>query len=349
MVKELFWGGVALMLSALFAPVVAPAISDHFDGSVYFNPEPGHSFTDMVRWLWEMERVDWPDWIEDAPQPPPPERVHGRGLRVTYINHATLLIQTEGVNILTDPIWSTRAGPASFAGTGRVRAAGVDFDDLPPIDYVLISHDHYDHMDCPTLERLHAKHDPTFVTGLGVGRLLSARGIDSVVELDWWQAYAPGEGGLAVTFVPARHGSGRAPFRENRTLWGGFVIDSPGGQVYFAGDTGYGAFVDAIAARFGRIRLAILPIGNYEKRWFMQSQHMNPEDAVRAHRALGAPLSIGMHFSTFAEHPEQAIDAHERDLADALERHGVPGCEFVVPRFGEGRDVAPLSAGRAGR
>jgi L-ascorbate metabolism protein UlaG (beta-lactamase superfamily) len=349
MVKGLFGGGIVLMLSTLLLPAGPPAISDHFDGSVYFNAEPGHSFTDMVRWFWEMERVDWPDWVQDAPQPPPPERVYGDGLRVTYINHATVLIQTEGINILTDPIWSTRAGPAPFIGTRRVRAPGVAFEDLPPIDYVLISHDHYDHLDIPTLERLKEAHDPVFVTGLAVGKLLAAYDIVSVVELDWWQSHRLGEGGVTCTFVPARHGSGRAPFRENGTLWGGFVIDSPGGQVYFAGDTGYGEFINDVAARFGRIRLAILPIGNYEKRWFMKSQHLNPEDAVIAHRTLGAPMSIGIHFATFAEHPEQTIDAHEKDLTDALKRHGVPDCEFVIPRFGEGMDVRPLSTDKAVR
>jgi L-ascorbate metabolism protein UlaG (beta-lactamase superfamily) len=349
MSKRSFWWTIVLMLPALFLAFIPSAtaggmaVSDHCDGSVFFNPEPGHSFADMVRWLWEMERVPWPDWVQDPPQSPPPGRVYGKGLRVTYINHATILIQTEGMNILTDPIWSTRAGPLPFLGTVRVRAPGVAFEDLPPIDYVLISHDHFDHLDIPTLERLKEAHDPVFVTGLAVGELLAAHGIDNVVELDWWQSHRLGEGGVTLTFVPARHGSGRAPFRENRTLWGGFVIDSPNGQIYFAGDTGYGEFINDVAARFNRIRLAVLPIGNYEKRWFMKSQHMNPDDAVTAHKALGAPMSIGMHFATFAEHPEQAIDAHEKDLADALKKYGVPDREFRVLEFGEGREIPPLS------
>jgi L-ascorbate metabolism protein UlaG (beta-lactamase superfamily) len=333
-----------LLLPAVPLATAHPlAVSDHCDGSVFFNPEPGHSFADMVRWLWEMERVPWPDWIQDPLQQPPPERVYGNGLRVTYINHATALIQMEGINILTDPIWSERAGPVSCIGTRRVRAPGVAFEDLPPIDYVLISHDHYDHLDIPTAKRLKAEHDPVFVVGLEVGKFLRAHGIENVVELDWWQSHGPDKAGVTFTFVPARHGSGRAPFMEDRTLWGGFVIDSPGGQVYFAGDTGYGEFIDDIAARFGRIRLAVLPIGNYEKRWFMKSQHMNPEDAVTAHRALGAPMSIGMHFATFAEHPEQAIDTHEKDLAQALKKYGVRDCEFRVLGFGEGTDIPSLS------
>ncbi len=349
MSKRPFSGSIVLILSALllaFIPSAAAggmAVSDHYDGSVFFNPEPGHSFTDMVRWLWEMERVPWPDWVQDPPQSPPPERVCGNGLRVTYINHATTLIQMEGINILTDPIWSTRAGPAPFIGPRRVRAPGVAFGDLPPIDYVLISHDHYDHLDIPTAKRLKEAHDPVFITGLEVGRFLRAHGIDNVVELDWWQSHVLGDAGVTLTFVPAMHSSGRAPFMEDRTLWGGFVIDSAGGQVYFAGDTGYGEFINDIAARFGRIRLAVMPIGNYEKRWFMKSQHLNLDDAVMAHRALGAGTSIGMHFATFAEHPEQSIDAHDKDLADALKKYGVPVYEFRVLEFGEGRDIPPLS------
>jgi L-ascorbate metabolism protein UlaG (beta-lactamase superfamily) len=347
--KRLLRGGIVLMIVTLLLPVIpwasaGPlAVSDHCDGSVFFNAQAGHSFVDMIRWLRQMERVPWPDWVQDPQQPPPPERVYGNGLRVTYINHATVLIQMEGINILTDPIWSMRAGPASFLGTRRVRAPGVAFEDLPPIDYVLISHDHYDHLDIPTIERLKNDHDPVFIVGLGVGGLLAAHGIDKVIELDWWQSYNPGKGDIVLNFVPAMHASGRAPFMENKTLWGGFVIDSSGGQVYFAGDTGYGQFIGDIAAEFRRIRLAVVPIGNYEKRWFMKSQHMNPEDAVMAHRTLGSPMSIGMHYATFAEHPEQAIDAHEMDLAKALKEYGVPNREFRILGFGEGRDIPALS------
>jgi L-ascorbate metabolism protein UlaG (beta-lactamase superfamily) len=227
-------------------------------------------------------------------------------LRVTYINHATILIQMDGINILTDPIWSQRAGPASWFGVKRVRAPGVRFEQLPPIDYVLVSHDHYDHLDLPTVEKLARDHRPEFIVGLGVGRHLESCSTCRIIELDWWQAYQPAGLSMRVIFVPAQHGSGRAaPFTEGRTLWGGFVIDAPGGQVYFAGDTGFGAFVNELAERFSRIRLAVLPIGNYEKRWFMKTQHMNPEDAILVHQLLRAGQSMGMHYATFREHPEQ--------------------------------------------
>jgi L-ascorbate metabolism protein UlaG (beta-lactamase superfamily) len=338
---------VALACCAAVGCAATPAaVSPRFDGTRFRNPEPGHSAGATLRWLWQMKTVSWPGWIRDPPRPRPPGRVARGELRVTYINHATVLIQAGGVNVLTDPIWFGRAGPFSWLGARRVRAPGLPLDALPPIDVVLVSHDHYDHLDLRTLEALRQRHRARYVAGLGVGRRLAAAGIRDAVELDWWQAWqAPG---VRITFVPARHGSGRAaPFTTDRTLWGGFIIETAAGQVYFAGDTALGSFVAELRGRFATIRLAILPIGSYEKRWFMATQHMNPDDAVRAHLALGAAQSMGMHYATFAEHPEQAIDAHERDLAAALRAHGVPPDRFWILGFGEGRDVPPWPTGRA--
>ena len=323
-------------------------VSDHFDGSHFYNAEPGdHTFSDMIKWMWEMKTVDWPEWVDDPKQPAPPARVSDGRLRVTYINHATVLLQTDGLNILTDPIWSRRAGPFGWLGPARVRAPGIPIDGLPPIDYILISHDHWDHLDLPTLETIVTRDHPTILTGLGVKSLLPDEVAQNAVELDWWQSTSPSNGGMVFTFVPARHQSGRWPLVENKTLWGGFIIESPSGdQVYYAGDTGYGSFLESIHARFNRIRLAVVPIGNYEKRWIMKSQHMNPDDAVPAHVLLRAGQSMGMHYATFAEHPEQTIDAHERDLAAALSEHSVQASEFWILKFGEGRDVPPLGAAR---
>lgn len=313
--------------------------SDHFDGSSFFNKEPDHTFMDMVKWLMEMETVEWPKWIDDPIQPKPVEQVKNGELRVTYINHATILIQMNGLNILTDPIFSFRAGPVSWLGVKRVRDPGVRLEDLPKIDYVLISHDHYDHLDLPSLKTITKKHQPKHLVGLGIKKRLLKNKIHNVEELDWWQTHTTASKDVTFTFVPARHDSGRNPFFKNKTLWGGFVIESPSGQVYFAGDTGYGDFVEAIQNRFKRIRLAILPIGSYEKRWVMKPQHMNPDDAVLAHKLLGVQQSMGMHFGTFAEHPEQSIDAHEKDLAIALDKYNIPSSQFWVLQFGEGRDV----------
>ncbi len=335
------------LLSIIFLPACGAMyrgpVSSHFDGRRFFNPEPNHSFGDMVKWLWEMETVAWPRWVDDPPQPAPPERVGAGDLRVTYINHATMLLQLDELNILTDPIWSERAGPVSWLGTKRVRAPGVSFDDLPPIDVVLISHDHYDHLDLPTLRRIMDRHLPIVLAGLGVKRHLDDALAERTVELDWWQSHVDQARQVQFTFVPARHQSGRAPFRENVTLWGGFLINSPAGQVYFAGDTAIGSFLDELHNHITRLRLAILPVGSYEKRWFMQSQHLNPDDAVSIHCRLGAPLSIGMHFGTFAEHPEQTIDAHEKDLVAALHRHDVAAEQFRLLKFGESLAVPPLN------
>lgn len=338
------WTGLFLLLClSSCGPAHLGPPSDHFDGARFFNPEPDHSWWDTLKWLWEMETVAWPDWVDDPPRPRPVSRVGRGGLRATYVNQATVLIQTEGFNILTDPIWSFRAGPASWLGAKRIRAPGVDYDDLPPIDLVLISHDHYDHLDLATLKRLQADHHPRFITGLGVKRLLARHGVEPVVELDWWQSFKPIETGLETTFVPARHGSGRTPFRSNTTLWGGFIISAGGGRVYFAGDTAWGSFPSELAARFAPVRLAILPVGSYEKRWFMRSQHMNPEEAVRLHLLLKAGQSLGVHFATFAEHPEQPLEAHQKDLKAALREHGLPDSRFWLLGFGEGREVPPLA------
>ncbi|UCD84646.1 MAG: MBL fold metallo-hydrolase [Deltaproteobacteria bacterium] len=330
---------LASWLIACCAAYEGPS-SDHFDGSKFFNNESDHTFLDMIKWLWQMEIVEWPEWIEDPPQPKPLERIEKGGLRLTYVNHATVLIQIDGLNILTDPIWSFRAGPSLWLGTKRVRAPGVRMDELPSIHYILISHDHYDHLDLPTLRKIANSHHPIILAGLGTKSLLAESGIDNIIEMDWWQSYTAEDAGVKFTCVPARHGSGRWPFRENKTIWVGFIIeDLMGQQIYFAGDTAFGKFLNSIAERFGNIRLAILPIGNYEKRWFMKTQHMNPDDAVRAHILLGASQSVGIHFGTFAEHPEQAIDAHEKDLAEALEKYDIPPSRFWILKFGEGRDI----------
>jgi L-ascorbate metabolism protein UlaG (beta-lactamase superfamily) len=334
--------GLALAVMKCGCAAHRGPVSDHFDGTRFFNREGRYSRLEMLRWFAQMETVDWPRWIEDQPQPPPPRRVGRGGLRVTYVNHATVLVQMEGLAILTDPIWSSRAGPSAWIGAKRVRAPGVRFELLPPIDYVLLSHDHYDHLDLATIEKLERRDHPTFVAGLGVKALLESRGVRSVVELDWWQTHEREGDGVRIAFVPARHGSGRGPLSRDRTLWGGFVIEAPSGQVYFAGDTALGAFVADVAAAFRRIRLAILPIGSYEKRWFMRTQHMNPDEAVQVHGTVAAFRSAGMHFGTFAEHPEQAIDAPEKDLAAALRRRSLPPSTFWVLAFGEGRDVPPL-------
>lgn len=326
----------ALMLLTACAYHSGP-VSDHFDGTVFFNEEAENTFTDHLKWLWEMEKVQWPEWVDDAAQPPPPERVGAGGLRLTYVNQSTVLIQLEGLNILTDPFWSDRAGPLSLLGSKRVRKPGVAVEDLPPIDLILISHDHYDHLDLPTLEVLWQRHKPFVLVGLGVKKRLDFIDPAKVVELDWWDEREVAAG-VRVTFVPARHQSGRGLLDTNRTLWGGYVLECGGKRILFFGDTAYGSFLGGISERFDTFTLAVLPIGSYEKRWFMKSQHMNPDDAVLVHKELRVEKSVGIHFSTLLEHPEQTLDAHEKDMAKALREHGVVPEDFIIPAFGEGRN-----------
>ncbi|RJR44573.1 MAG: hypothetical protein C4576_13005 [Desulfobacteraceae bacterium] len=337
MMKEVTIAALALCMVGC-AGISPRWMSDHCDGVRFYNKEPGHTFSDMVRWIWQMETVQWPEWIEDAPQPRPTVRVEDGKLRVTYVNHATVLIQMDGINILTDPIWSMRASPFRWIGPKRVRSPGVRIEDLPRIDLVLVSHDHFDHLDLPTLETLVKRDGFLLLTGLGVVNHLNRGIFEKTRELDWWQEHHDAHSGIRVTFVPALHDSGRSPFFTDRTLWGGFVIEGKAGRIYFAGDTGFGTFLEDIRNRFNGFRLTIFPLGSYEKRWFMKNQHMNPDDAVRAHILLNSRQSIGMHYATFAEHPEQEIDRHEKDLAEALEGRSVATERFSLLKFGEGRD-----------
>jgi L-ascorbate metabolism protein UlaG (beta-lactamase superfamily) len=314
--------------------------SDHFDGRKFFNPESEHTFKDMLKWMFQMKKVDWPKWVNDLQQPSPPKYIGSNHLRVTYINHATILIQMEGINILTDPIWSMQAGPFSWLGVKRVRWPGIKIEDLPRIDYILISHSHYDHLDIPTLKKLKKLFNPKVLTGLGLKKLLLSIGFTNVEERDWQQEYDTENNNIQITFVPSLHSSGRGLFDKNKSLWGGFVIQTKTGKrIYFAGDTGYGEFIENIKKKFNSFDLAIFPIGSYQARWFMKNQHMNPDDAVKAHKFLNVKQSIGMHYATFAEHPEQTIDAHEKDLKKALQVNGIPEPEFRILGFGEGLDV----------
>jgi L-ascorbate metabolism protein UlaG (beta-lactamase superfamily) len=292
------------------APKYRGPKSDHFDGKRFHNLEPTHhaGFRDVVRWLANRDEGDWQKWRVVAPAHPP-KRVAGGELRVTWVNHSTFLIQTENVNILTDPIWSLRCSPVQFAGPKRHHAPGIRFEDLPPIDVVLISHNHYDHLDESTLKRLMREHKPRIFAGLG-----NAAYVKGATDLDWWQSAAIADG-VTAHCVPAQHFSSRGLTDRDMTLWCGFVIETPHGPIYFAGDTGWGSHFAAIGQRFGAMRLALLPIGAFRPEWFMCSVHISPRDAVRAARDLGATTSIPMHYSTF-----HLGDDGQNEPAEVLQR-----------------------------
>jgi L-ascorbate metabolism protein UlaG (beta-lactamase superfamily) len=332
----------ALSLGACSAPAYEGAPSDHFDGERFFNERPFDiGWTDLWRYYREREPGPWTRDLRPSEQPDPPRRVGEGALRVTLINHATVLLQYDGLNVLTDPIWSERASPVSWAGPRRFVAPGLRFEQLPPIDAVLVSHDHYDHLDLPTLQRLQAEHAPRFIVGLGEARWLREAGLQRVVELDWDEAHALAPG-LRVIGQRCQHWTGRRPGQRNRSLWMAYLLETRGGPVYFAGDTGAGDHFRVSGERHGPMRLALLPIGAYQPRWLTEYQHLDPVQAVRAHGELGAARSLGLHFGTF-QLSEEGQYQPVTDLAQARAAEGLDPEAFSAPAFGVGHDIAALS------
>jgi len=308
----------------------------HFDGARFFNPTRanGQPVSAVPRML-AQSRTPWPPRVPVTVRRPP-----ARGdasAVVTFIGHSTFLIQTPFGNILTDPVYSDRASPVSFAGPRRVRQPAVAFEDLPPISVVLLSHNHYDHCDVRTLRAIESRWRPLVVTPIGNRRLLHSMRIGRVEELDWW--HDASESPIPIALTPAQHFSARTPFDRNRALWGGFVVKTGPHQIFFAGDSGFAPHFKEVRERFGEIELALLPIGAYEPRWFMRDIHMNPEEAVQAHLDLGARRSVGMHFGTF-QLTLEAIDDPVHALRAACRSHGVGDDDFRAPDFGESFVVA---------
>jgi L-ascorbate metabolism protein UlaG (beta-lactamase superfamily) len=309
-------------------------VTDHFDGQRFFNAAAiaGRGFADFWRWQRTRQPRPWPGKVPNIAVPALPAALADGEVALTFINHVTFLVQVAGLNLLTDPVFSRRASPISWLGPERVRPPGLPFDHLPHIDLVLVSHNHYDHMDVPTLRRLDRTYRPLFITGLGNRRFLLGEGLRQVIELDWWQESAYGR--ARVIFTPAQHWSSRGPGRRNHTLWGGFLIQAAGQQIYFAGDTGYAAHFFDLRQRCGVIDVALLPIGAYEPRWFMEDQHMNPEEAVRAHLDLSARLSIGMHYGCFRL-TDESFEDPLIDLDHARRNLGVSPQVFRTMDVGE--------------
>jgi L-ascorbate metabolism protein UlaG (beta-lactamase superfamily) len=315
--------------------------SDHYSGQHFFNgprsePNTARGMGAVFTWLRTRKPLRWPGWAENEKFPLPAPRLSSqiRDWRVTFINHATMLIQIGPYNLITDPVWSERVSPFKNLGPRRVRAAGVALKDLPPIDVVLLSHNHYDHLDLATLKFLEQRDHPHIVTGLGNAPLLHANGIKQVSELDWWGSMEYKD--LKVHFTPAQHFSGRGLRDRNMTLWGGLWVETEAGSLFFAGDTGYGPHFSEIKKRLGSPRIALLPIGAYEPRWFMGPVHMNPDDAVIAHCDLAAEKSLAIHFNTF-QLTDESIGQPVVDLAAALEKYSVNAADFLVLKEGEGK------------
>jgi L-ascorbate metabolism protein UlaG (beta-lactamase superfamily) len=329
-------------------PGVSTAIvqqaSDHFIGGLYFNPgipqpSPGQEpRRGRSSWIWRfIFGNEWPEWPEiknASPVPPPAVRVPKGVLSVIPVGHATFLIQLDGLNILTDPIWSDRCSPVSWAGPRRHREPGIRFEDLPAIDVVLVSHNHYDHLDLPTLNRLAEKGTPHAIVPLGNLALVQGAGIPSVDERDWWQSVRISPD-VTVTLVPAQHFSSRTLWDRNQTLWGGFVVSGPSGNVFYSGDTGYGPHFREIARRFSPIRVALLPISPFRPQQsqeplpYSSGVHMGPAEAVQAHVDLGAQVSIAAHFQVFQLGADGFDDAVNKLTSILRERNLRPDTFFA--------------------
>jgi len=317
-------------------------VSDHFDGERFFNPHgaPPRSRHDLLRWFVDRRfrgtRAKWPAWAPSPYSDRPPARVEGAALRLSYVGHASFLIQTAGLNMLLDPVWSKRASPFRLLGPRRVNDPGIAFADLPPIDVVLVSHGHYDHLDLATLSRLAAAHRPRVIAPLGNDTIMRNRHPAIAAEAHDWEDRIEIGTGVAVTLVPTRHWSARNLSDRNESLWASFVIETPGGRVYFVADSGYGdgRHFRRARERHGPLRLAILPIGAYEPRWFMREQHMNPAESVQAFLDCGAELALGHHYGTF-QLTDEAIDAPLTALANALKVAGIPRERFRTLQPGQ--------------
>jgi L-ascorbate metabolism protein UlaG (beta-lactamase superfamily) len=303
--------------------------SDHYDGLRFFNPwgvQIQKTAWDVLKWKLNGQAKAWPtSWKPPETRSPEPT---GKDLQVTYIGHATTWIQGGGLSILTDPQFSERASPLSWLGPKRFRPPGLRLEDLTSVTTVVISHNHYDHLDLPSLQAIDQKFSPRFYVPLGNAALLRSVGIQNVRELDWWQEEGP------VQLVPVQHWSARTLWDRNQALWGGYLLRVSGKKIFFAGDTGYGPHFRWIQERMGPPDLSLLPIGAYEPRDFMREQHMNPADAVQAHLDLGSKASFAIHFETF-QLTDEGFEEPRTQLKIALSEQKLPESTFFIPQWGE--------------
>ncbi|MBB5716654.1 MBL fold metallo-hydrolase [Sphingomonas aerophila] len=316
-------------------PHYAGPSSDHFDGTRFFNPgEPStdRSLGQVLRWKMADAAAKWPT---GAPVTPARPAARVDALTVTMVGHASLLIQVAGLNLLTDPVWSDRASPLSFAGPKRVTAPGVAFENLPPIDAVLLSHNHYDHMDVATLRRLQASFAPLFAMPLGNDAIVRAAVPGARIVVGDWHDRLDLGGNCSSTLTPANHWSARGARDRRMALWSGHWIHTPVASIWFVGDTGYGTgkiFHD-LRARHGSPDLALIPIGAYEPRWFMGDQHVDPAAAVRIMQDLGAAHALGIHWGTF-QLTDEPREAPVDELATALADADIAPDRFVAAEAG---------------
>lgn len=318
------------------APAYKGPESDHFDGKRFYNPggQEAKAFKDVLKWGLKRKQGIW---YQETAKPAVSEDIYRNDgyTKITFINHASFLMQVQHSNILTDPVFCTRASPFQWIGPKRTRPPGIQMQALPAIHYILISHNHYDHLDIHALTRIVKQYNPVLIVPLGVSLFLRKHGITNVYELDWWMHKTFDNAALQITAVPAQHFSGRGMFDKNKTLWTGYVIQGSGKTFYFAGDTGLNKhYFQQISRAFPAIDLSFLPIGAYKPSWFMKPIHISPEEAVSVHKILGSKQSIAMHFGTFPMADESKDDA-ANDFKKARTTHKLSENDFILPAEGE--------------
>lgn len=313
---------------------------DFFEKSTFrrgrFVPFPDESLTnfwDVVRWKVTSRPKAWPRWRSLLNLPQDQIATITQKSTATWINHSTVLLKIDGLVILTDPVFSDRVGPLPWLGVKRSVPPSQSIGSLPPIDVILISHNHYDHLDIASLRQILSLYHPRVVVPLGNGALLRSLGYQKVTELDWWQTHDL-TSSLKIHLTPALHWSRRGLWDTCRSLWGGFVIEGQKLKIFFAGDTGFHSHFQMIHDRFGPMDLSLLPIGAYEPRWFMKEFHMNPLDAVQAHLDLHSRKSLGIHFGTF-QLTDEGIDDPIVDLSAARIEKSIGPKIFIAPSLGE--------------
>lgn len=313
--------------------------SDHFDGRVFFNPEgkEPNGTLDLLHWLIGREKAEWPaEWPSPHHGTRPAQRIGASDLKVTLIGHATVLIQSESLNLLTDPIYTDRPSPIRFAGPKRTNPPGVAFADLPPIDAVLLTHNHYDHLDLDTIQQLVKRDNPKILAPLGNDTIINKTIAEANVLTGDWGDIIGLNDRVKIHFEPVHHWSARGLRDRRMALWAAFVIETPHLRLYHVGDTGFHEGINFRAAKekHGGFDLAILPIGAYEPRWFMERQHMSPEEAVKAAVLAGARNSVGHHWGTFQLTDEPIGEPREK-LNAALAEADIEQERFLALRPGQ--------------
>ncbi len=284
----------------------------------------------LIKWKLTRTKPIWPELPANKPITPNiniPKKSLNDEIILSYVNHSTMLIQIGGENILTDPIWSSYAGPFGEFGVKRSIYPGIDMDSLPDIDFILISHSHYDHLDIPTIDALAKKHEPRIITGLGVSRYIDycQEKAGRCYELEWWENVKIVDSEVTFHFVPAYHWSSRYFFDKDTSLWGGFIISREKDNIYFSGDTGFsdGEIFKKIKEKYGEIKLSLLPIGAYKPSWFFSNMHISPLEAVKISKILDSSYTVPIHYDTF-ELTDDNYDDPLTDLKKAMIDEQVP-------------------------